>query len=174
MQLGSASSVPPPRPLAEQAAANLRHPLSLTLLALTLSTGTVDAVSYLGLGHVFTANMTGGAVLLGFGIAHAGGLSIVAPIVSMAAFVVGSAVGGAFGGAAVASILASTVGAGGYPSADGFTIAFAACALVLALGVLAGLAIPPRRPADAFAPHEAGDLDEAARQRLELRETLSR
>jgi hypothetical protein len=55
MQLGSASSVPPPRPLAEQAAANLRHPLSLTLLALTLSTGTVDAVSYLGLGHVFTA-----------------------------------------------------------------------------------------------------------------------
>ncbi|HUJ35151.1 MAG TPA: MFS transporter [Solirubrobacteraceae bacterium] len=83
-------------------------------------------------------------------------------------------VGGAFGGAAVASILASTVGAGGYPSADGFTIAFAACALALALGVLAGLAIPPRRPADAFAPHEAGDLEEAASERLELGETVSR
>jgi MFS family permease len=83
-------------------------------------------------------------------------------------------VGGAFGGAAVASILASTVGAGGYPSADGFTIAFAACALALALGVVAGLAIPPRRLADASARHEAGDLDEAARESLELSETLSR
>ena len=39
---------------------------------------------------------------------------------------------------------------------------------------LAGLAIPPRGPADAFAPHEAGDLDEAARESLELRGTLSR
>ena len=81
--------------LAERAAANLRHPLSLTLLVLTFSTGTVDAVSYLGLGHVFTANMTGNVVLLGFGIAGAGGLPIVAPIVSMAAFAVGSGFGGA-------------------------------------------------------------------------------
>jgi uncharacterized membrane protein YoaK (UPF0700 family) len=81
--------------LAEQAAANLRHPLSLTLLALTFSTGTVDAVSYLGLGHVFTANMTGNVVLLGFGIAGAGGLPVVSPIVSLAAFAVGSGIGGA-------------------------------------------------------------------------------
>jgi MFS family permease len=71
-------------------------------------------------------------------------------------------VGGAFGGAAVASILASTVGPLGYPSAHGFTTAFAACALALGLGVIVGLAIPQRRPADAFAPHEAGDLTEAA------------
>jgi uncharacterized membrane protein YoaK (UPF0700 family) len=95
MELGAGSSVPAPRPLSEQAAANLRHPLSLTLLALTFSTGTVDAVSYLGLGHVFTANMTGNVVLLGFGIARAGGLPIVAPIVSLAAFLVGSGFGGA-------------------------------------------------------------------------------
>jgi uncharacterized membrane protein YoaK (UPF0700 family) len=81
--------------LAQQAAANLLHPLSLTLLALTFSTGTVDAVSYLGLGHVFTANMTGNIVLLGFGIARAGGLPVVSPIVSLAAFVVGSGIGGA-------------------------------------------------------------------------------
>src|SRR6185437_11540744 len=51
-------------PRAQEAAASLRHPLTLTLLALTLSTGTVDAVSYLALGHVFTANMTGNIVLL--------------------------------------------------------------------------------------------------------------
>ena len=70
-------------------------------------------------------------------------------------------VGGAFGGAAVASILAATVAAG-YPSAHGFTVAFAACAIALALGFVVGLAIPQRRPADAFAPHEAGDVPEAA------------
>jgi uncharacterized membrane protein YoaK (UPF0700 family) len=44
---------------------------------------------------VFTANMTGNVVLLGFGIAGAGGLPILAPIVSMAAFTVGSGIGGA-------------------------------------------------------------------------------
>jgi uncharacterized membrane protein YoaK (UPF0700 family) len=82
------------RPLAEQAAASIRHPLSLALLALTFSTGTVDAVSYLGLGHVFTANMTGNVLLLGFGIAGASSLPVVSPIVSMAAFVLGAGVGG--------------------------------------------------------------------------------
>ena len=71
-------------------------------------------------------------------------------------------VGGAFGGAATASILASSVGVSGYPSSHGFTIAFAACALALALGVVVGLAIPQRRPEDAFSPHEAGDLTGAA------------
>ena len=69
-------------------------------------------------------------------------------------------VGGAFGGAATASILAGTVEANGYPSAHGYTVAFAACALALALGLVVGLAIPQRRPADAFGPHEAGDLQE--------------
>jgi len=59
-------------------------------------------------------------------------------------------VGGSFGGAAVASILAASVGGGGFPSAHGFTVAFAACAVALALGVGVGLAIPQRRPADAF------------------------
>jgi MFS family permease len=63
-------------------------------------------------------------------------------------------VGGAFGGAAVASILAASVGRSGFPSAHGFTVAFAACAVALALGVLVGLAIPQRRPADAFVLHE--------------------
>lgn len=62
------------------------RPLTVrVLLALTVTTGMVDAVSYLGLGHVFTANMTGNVVLLGFGIAGAGGLPVVAPLVSLAA-----------------------------------------------------------------------------------------
>ncbi len=82
---------------AEQAAANLRHPLAVSLIALTFSTGTVDAVSYLGLGHVFTANMTGNVVLLAFGLAGAGHLPVLAPIVSMLAFAVGAGAGGVLG-----------------------------------------------------------------------------
>jgi uncharacterized membrane protein YoaK (UPF0700 family) len=81
-------------PIAQQAAASLRHPLTVTLLILTFSTGTVDAVSYLDLGHVFTANMTGNIVLLGFGIAGAGGLTVLAPVISTAAFALGSLFGG--------------------------------------------------------------------------------
>jgi uncharacterized membrane protein YoaK (UPF0700 family) len=64
------------------------------LYALTFTTGLIDAVSFLGLGRVFTANMTGNIVLLGFGIAGSGGLPVVAPLVSLGAFVVGSAAGG--------------------------------------------------------------------------------
>jgi uncharacterized membrane protein YoaK (UPF0700 family) len=41
------------------------------LLALTFSAGYVDALSYLGLGRVFTANMTGNTVLLGIAIGTA-------------------------------------------------------------------------------------------------------
>ncbi len=80
--------------LSAEAAASLRHPLTRVLLSLTLTTGMIDAVSFLGLGRVFTANMTGNVVLLGFGIAGAGGLPVLAPLVSLAAFVVGARVGG--------------------------------------------------------------------------------
>ncbi len=38
------------------------------LLLLTLAAGSVDAISYLGLGHVFTAMMTGNTVLLGLAL----------------------------------------------------------------------------------------------------------
>src|SRR5882757_8024836 len=75
-------------------AVSLRHPLVRALLVLTFTTGLVDAVSYLGLGHVFTANMTGNIVFLGFGIAGSGGLPVVAPLVSLGAFLVGAGAGG--------------------------------------------------------------------------------
>jgi hypothetical protein len=38
--------------------------LAGALLVLTAATGLIDAVSYLALGHVFTANMTGNVVFL--------------------------------------------------------------------------------------------------------------
>jgi uncharacterized membrane protein YoaK (UPF0700 family) len=81
-------------PLAQRAAGSIRHPLTRTLLVLTFTTGLVDAVSYLGLGHVFTANMTGNVVLLGFGIAGSGGLPVLAPLISLGAFLLGAGGGG--------------------------------------------------------------------------------
>src|SRR5215470_15015004 len=63
------------------------------LLAMTAVTGVVDAVSFLSL-RVFTANMTGNVVLLGFAFAGAGGLSIGRSSVALIAFVLGAIAGG--------------------------------------------------------------------------------
>lgn len=71
--------------------------LVAVLLILTLVTGLVDATTYLGLGHVFAANMTGNIVLLGFALAGAGEISATASLVSLAAFLIGSAAGGVLG-----------------------------------------------------------------------------
>jgi uncharacterized membrane protein YoaK (UPF0700 family) len=70
------------------------EPLLLALSLLTLVTGLVDAACYLGLGRVFTANMTGNVVLLAFGAAGAQGLPVLAPTVSLVVFLVGAAAGG--------------------------------------------------------------------------------
>jgi len=78
----------------KQAARSIQHPLARALLVLTFTTGLVDAVSYLGLGRVFTANMTGNIVFLGFGIAGSGGLPVLAPLISLAAFLLGAGGGG--------------------------------------------------------------------------------
>jgi len=67
------------------------------LLTLTVVTGLVDATSYLKLGHVFVANMTGNVVFLGFGIAGAGGISIWASLTALGSFLVGGLVGGRIG-----------------------------------------------------------------------------
>ncbi len=75
---------------------SLRHPLTRTLLALTFTTGLVDATSYLGLGRVFSANMTGNIVLLGFGLAGGSHLPVLAPFLALAAFVFGAGLGGVF------------------------------------------------------------------------------
>jgi hypothetical protein len=74
---------PDGRPVAGRAGESIGDPLARGLLVLTFSTGLVDAVSSLGLGRVFTANMTGNIVLLGFGVAGSGGLPVVAPLVSL-------------------------------------------------------------------------------------------
>jgi uncharacterized membrane protein YoaK (UPF0700 family) len=64
------------------------------LLVATAVTGVVDAVGYLALGHVFTANMTGNIVFLGFAFAGAPGLSIPHSSLSLLAFSLGALMGG--------------------------------------------------------------------------------
>lgn len=72
-----------------------RHgPLPPMLLVLTVVTGLVDAVSYLELGRVFVANMTGNVVFTGFALAGAPGFSLAASLVALAAFVAGAFTGG--------------------------------------------------------------------------------
>jgi len=72
-------------------------PLPPLLVAMTLVTGLVDAFSYLVLGHVFVANMTGNVVFLAFALAGAPGFSILASLVALSAFVLGSFGGGLLG-----------------------------------------------------------------------------
>jgi uncharacterized membrane protein YoaK (UPF0700 family) len=121
------------RELAGRAAASVRHPLALTLLTLTFTTGLIDATSYLGLGHVFTANMTGNVVLLGFGIAGTAGLPVVSPIVSMLSFLVGAGLGG-FLASRIADRNALHVGA---------TLAIEVALIAIAFGLAAAIHIRP-------------------------------
>ena len=72
-----------------------RHgPLPPLLVALTFVTGLVDAFSYLDLGHVFVANMTGNVVFLAFALAGAGGFSIPDSLLALVAFGVGALISG--------------------------------------------------------------------------------
>jgi uncharacterized membrane protein YoaK (UPF0700 family) len=64
------------------------------LIALTVVTGLVDAVSYIALGHVFVANMTGNVVFLAFALAGAQGFSLAASALALVAFALGAAVSG--------------------------------------------------------------------------------
>lgn len=114
--------------------------LPALLLALTAVTGLVDAVCYLALGHVFTANMTGNVVFLGFATAGPPGLSFARSGSALAAFVVGATVGGR---------LAWRAGEDGRHrwASIGFGIEAALLVLGAALAVRAGsdlLSDPPR------------------------------
>ena len=64
------------------------------MLALTFSTGVVDAVGYLGLDRVFTGNMTGNVVLLGMAFAGGADLPILRPTLALIFFMLGAALAG--------------------------------------------------------------------------------
>lgn len=65
------------------------------MLALTFSTGVIDAVGYLGLDRVFTGNMTGNVVVLGMALAGGNNLPILGPVLALAGFLGGAALAGA-------------------------------------------------------------------------------
>jgi uncharacterized membrane protein YoaK (UPF0700 family) len=69
-------------------------PVIGALALLTAVSGVGDAISYLGLGHVFVANMTGNVVFLGFAAAGAAELSVAASFVALGGFLLGSLEGG--------------------------------------------------------------------------------
>jgi uncharacterized membrane protein YoaK (UPF0700 family) len=146
---------------APQAQARPQVGLLRVLIALTLLSGLVDAVCYLGLGRVFTANMTGNVVVIGFAAAGAPGFSIPASLTSLLVFLVGAVAGGrisqhlgtrsralavaiwceaAFvGAAAVVAFAASTVAAGWGRYT---TIAILAFAMGIRNAVIRRLAVP--------------------------------
>jgi uncharacterized membrane protein YoaK (UPF0700 family) len=124
-------------------------------MVLTATTGVVDAVSFVGLGHVFTANMTGNIVFIGFALGGARGLSIERSLTALAAFALGAVAGGrvanctvdaphrqlAIGAGLEAALLAiaATMAIGQSPSASG---SFAYIAIVLtavAMGIRNGI-----------------------------------
>ena len=70
------------------------RPYVAGLLVLTVATGVVDAVSYLALDQVFTGNMTGNVLFVGFAAAGAGGIPLLNNVVALVAFVLGAALCG--------------------------------------------------------------------------------
>jgi uncharacterized membrane protein YoaK (UPF0700 family) len=64
------------------------------LVLLTVVTGLVDAYSYLQLGHVFVANMTGNVVFLAFALGGTTGFIWWASILAIATFSAGAFIGG--------------------------------------------------------------------------------
>ena len=75
-------------------AVDIRVPL---LLLLSTTTGLIDAASVLGMGNVFTANMTGNVVFTGFAAAGGAAYNVKLLVAALAGFMLG-----AFGGGRVA------------------------------------------------------------------------
>ncbi|MFE5171108.1 YoaK family protein [Streptomyces sp. NPDC056634] len=86
----SEASVPPAAP----APVPRRTTLPAVLTVLTVVSGIVDAVSYLSLGRVFAANMTGNVVIIGFAAAGAPGFSVLGSLTSLGAFLAGAVCAG--------------------------------------------------------------------------------
>ena len=67
-------------------------PLPLLLTVLAFTTGMIDATSFLDLGHVFVAAMTGNTIIFGLGLAGYG--TALSSLLSITSFAVGAGCGG--------------------------------------------------------------------------------
>ena len=64
------------------------------LLVLTAATGAIDGVSYLALDRVFTGNMTGNVLFIGFGLVGVADIPLLNNLVALLAFMLGAVLGG--------------------------------------------------------------------------------
>jgi uncharacterized membrane protein YoaK (UPF0700 family) len=62
------------------------------LLVLTTATGAIDGVSYLALDRVFTGNMTGNVIFIGFGLVGVAGVPVLNNAVALLAFMAGAVI----------------------------------------------------------------------------------
>jgi uncharacterized membrane protein YoaK (UPF0700 family) len=111
------------------------HGRDALVLALTLAAGYVDAVGYLALGGVFTANMTGNTVLLGLHVSQEQSSAVLRSLLALVGFGGGALMG--------AMILERWRAEGPWP--PGVTWAFAAESVMLTAFAL-GFALTGPRP----------------------------
>jgi len=125
--------------------------LPVLLYLFTVVTGLVDAISYIALGHVFTANMTGNIVFLGFASAGVPGLSALRSLTALTAFLLGALIGGRLAttlaplsnnrwkmtafGAEAAFLLGATLASIGYVSAPSDSTRLYAVIILTALAM---------------------------------------
>ena len=103
----------------------VEHRYTAGLLLLTMSTGAIDAVSYLALDRVFTGNMTGNVLFIGFALVGVAGIPLLNNVVALLGFITGSIISG------------RVIGRGhpkGLPATSATTLVVGA-AVIVALGV---------------------------------------
>jgi uncharacterized membrane protein YoaK (UPF0700 family) len=110
----------------------------LLLVALAVCSGAVDAISYLALGKVFSAFMTGNIVFLGLALTRAGGPNLLHVCVALATF--------ALGVAAAVKIVKPTKGTALWPRRVSVALGLSALAWA---GFLAGWIATSGRPSSA-------------------------
>jgi uncharacterized membrane protein YoaK (UPF0700 family) len=111
----------------------------LLLVGLAFSSGAVDAISYLALGKVFTAFMTGNIVFLGLRLGHTDVQDVYRVSAALIAFSAGSFL--------AIKLVNSTMGAGMWPRRVSITLAVSALAQVV---FLAGWIACSGRPSTGF------------------------
>jgi uncharacterized membrane protein YoaK (UPF0700 family) len=107
------------------------------LLALTFVTGLVDAFSFLLLGRVFVANMTGNVVFLAFAVTGAADFEVTYSLVAFPAFAAGAFVGGRLAARYVTRPLFLLAAAAGMEA-----VLFIAAAVLIAVVPAAGSLLP--------------------------------
>ncbi|MFD6555761.1 YoaK family protein [Streptomyces sp. NPDC058398] len=87
----SEESAPPPA--APSAAERRERQRTVVMATLTVLAGAADAVSFLTMGHVFTALATGNVLFLSFAVAGEGQVPVARPAIALGAFVLGALAG---------------------------------------------------------------------------------